>query len=231
MSRLPLSVLLLALAVTVPAAPLRAQTGPCGLFEAIEPGDTLATISARCAVPLDLLRAANPGIADAPDPGGVVALVLPEGTAQVPSPGPRMLKAPPPPRRGAEAPSSPAPLPQPQPDPPSRLVLLPVPGGGGAPGADAAARQVYLDEMVGEWAPDPAACGADATWRMTPERVSLGPESCTIDRFAADGGVVALDVACARPDGGDRTGRLRLRLEGDRLELAGVGPMSRCPIP
>jgi len=222
---------MLAVGLTAPPAPLWAQSGPCGLFEAVEPGDTLQTIAARCAVRVERLRAANPGIAEAPDPGGVVALVLPEGSAQVPSPGPRMLKAPPPPRRGAEAPSSPAPLPQPQPDPPSRLVLLPVPGDGGAPNADAAAREFYLDRMVGQWAPDPAACGGDAVWRMTPERVALGPESCTIARFGSDSGVVALDVACASPDGPDRTGRLRARLTGDRLDLAGVGPLARCPVP
>ena len=56
------------LAMAAPAAAL-----DCGLFEAIEPGDTLSGIAARCEVPLERVLALNPDL----DPrdlaiGGVV---------------------------------------------------------------------------------------------------------------------------------------------------------------
>jgi len=53
----------LSLALTVClAAPLAAETGPCGLFEAVEPGDTLAIIAARCDTSITALQDTNPGI-------------------------------------------------------------------------------------------------------------------------------------------------------------------------
>jgi hypothetical protein len=51
------------------AVPLtaHAQSGPCGLFEAVEPNDTIQTIAQRCEVPISLLADLNPSVVmDAP---------------------------------------------------------------------------------------------------------------------------------------------------------------------
>lgn len=92
----------------------------CGLFEAVEPGDTLATISERCDVPVETLQAANPGVdAASPEVATTLSLVLPgddEVAGAAEAPGPRVVQAP-----AAEA------------EPAAQVVVVatePAPGGG-----------------------------------------------------------------------------------------------------
>lgn len=52
------------LAAALCGAPLASFAGPCGLYEAVEPGDDLATIAHRCDVELETLQRLNPGLSD-----------------------------------------------------------------------------------------------------------------------------------------------------------------------
>lgn len=73
--------ILICLALAVPGAALaegntaRASVGgPCGLYEAVEPGDTLSAIGQRCGVPVERLVAINDIDPRAMQPGQVVRL-------------------------------------------------------------------------------------------------------------------------------------------------------------
>lgn len=68
------------LVFSLAAAP--ALAGDCGLYEAIEPGDTLGAIAARCDTTVDALFAANPGIEPTHLQIGTALRLAPDSAAQ-----------------------------------------------------------------------------------------------------------------------------------------------------
>ena len=85
----PMRCTILAIALLA-ALPLHAQDSApqgCGVFEAVEPGDSLQTISQRCGVPLSVLAEANPAAQGDLQPGTVVSLDPTTPAAPAPEPG------------------------------------------------------------------------------------------------------------------------------------------------
>lgn len=210
------------------ATPLAAQTA-CGLFEAVEPGDTLTGIAERCGVPLETLVAANPGVdAAAPEVASTVALTLPDaaGTpgdtapATRPAPGPRMLKAPEPkPERPAEPPLAAVAPPVPTPAP---VAAAPT---------EAEIAQRYREDFAGRWAADARHCAGSEAWVLGAQEITTAGESCAVSGLAAaEGGLVATLACPADSALAVRSGPVLLALDAEgKLQIAGAGSFARCP--
>lgn len=174
MKRLLLASTLLALPVTASA-----ETGPCGAFEAIEPGDTFATIAERCEVPVDLIAALNPEV----DPakmaiGAVLQLTTtsPEGGAAAAATTPAPESAP-----------APASAPAPTPAPPAPVETAAKPRERPSPAAR------WTSAFIGGYAAD-AACPAGPEWTLADETIEGAGRICTISEFAILGDRLMVDA-------------------------------------
>lgn len=178
-ARILLTILTAAAATAAPAQ-AQTQTGPCGLFEAVEPGDTLDTVAARCGVTVELLRRANPGVAEpAPQVATVLALTLPDSSVVVAEPvdeGPKVV----------EAPADDA------------VVVLSDPGpDAAATPADAAAAEMYLTGLTGLWVRAGQACAdPEFQWWLTAEDITVGQDRCVVEGLSAARGGVRLETLC-----------------------------------
>lgn len=163
------------------ALPAAAQSS-CGLFEAVEPGDTFTTISERCGVAVETLIAANPGVdAAAPQVASTLSLALAEGTAttvagEPVSPGPRILQAP---------------APEPQ-TPAAQIVVIETQSNAPQP-----AEPGPLFNIIGQWSQAGEVC-ADITdlWTITEDHLQIGDDTCAIDGVAGGPDDFLLQTVC-----------------------------------
>lgn len=160
---------------------------PCGLFEAVEPGDTFELVAQRCGIAVETLIAANPGIdAAAPEVATTIALVLPEGAevaGEPASPGRRILQAP----ETGTAPGAQAPEAQ------VVIVATDPP----APPAEDNLDAKVLQPVFGQWIPPGGICADPETvWTIEDERLSVGGDVCAIENTVLTGETYVLKTVC-----------------------------------
>ncbi len=161
-----------------------AQAAGCGLFEAVEPGDTFAVISQRCGVPVDTLVAANPGIdAAAPPVANTLSLALPAQAGTVVA-GVTVTPQPPAPQVVVVETEKPA--------PPAQVVVIET-----ATPAPPAIEASVLAPLLGRWTPAGAVCAdPDAAWMVEQERLLVGGETCALESVVLTQDVYVLGTVC-----------------------------------
>ncbi len=177
LKRAAIRVLLSAGALMPGAAP--AQTA-CGLFEAVEPGDTFEKISKRCGVPMETLLAANPGVdSAAPQVATAIALALPESSevsGEPPSPGPLVGQVP-------------------EPEPVAQVVI--VAPEAEAPTADGDLDVILLQPIFGQWVPENGLCAdPEIVWTLEPESLQVGEDLCVVENTVLTGDAFVLETSC-----------------------------------
>ncbi|MGR3572401.1 LysM peptidoglycan-binding domain-containing protein [Brevirhabdus sp.] len=196
----------------------------CGVFEAIEPGDTLDTISRRCNVDPGQLLAGNPDI----DPKvglrpGRVLIVGPTPQAD-PATGGGMAAA-----GGGTMPMrlEMAPTRMPADAVASASTALP---GEAAPEATASATpppdpagawpDLYLTRIQGLWREAGGYCTQpESTWAFGATQMRENTDLCDLSAVEADGQSARIDAVCAGPGASSR--EYRLQLSGTRMTVQG----------